>query len=201
MGGGSRDRLRGYGSEKFCDGFDRIDEAVGRVPKRDKAVAKVKAPRTVVFRVHNDKSCANFLNRREDTPEGVHYKMIPDSLAPKGLANGQPTEQRGGNVRVAWKLFCDVFRNIRQIDGVSRKRIKTRDRVTVRSSYERGSDVLGHILSGLALQVAIERLDTARESLPVVLCGKWLRAKNRRGGRLGHMALTSRRYRRRAAFA
>ena len=109
--------------------------------------------------------------------QGIHQEKATEVLAPAGTADGQAAEQGGRKKRIARKPPGDGFRQLTELNAVSRESIVAENRATAVEHDERRGDFSSGILAGLMMDVAVEFRNARVESGPVVRSAEGLDVK------------------------
>ena len=108
-------------SEKRFDRTDGKKEAPGDIGELEKSIFLIESDGHIVDRIDDSTRRSQFFAVVENSIECVHQKRFAVALAAKRDADGQTSDERGGNHRIFRQSLCEVFGNICKLHGVLRK--------------------------------------------------------------------------------
>ena len=162
--------MRPRGSaEQPGDRLHGQEQPSGLLLKWDEAEVRVERFGSLVLGVNQNGHGGDLSRGPEAAPQSIHQQELPHAPTREGRVDRKPTQQRDGQLWIAWKLPRQSFRKFIRVDDRSRQRVVTQypSRGWL-DKNERGSHTLVGILARLLLQVAVQGTGAAGKPAALV---------------------------------
>src|ERR1017187_8797087 len=160
--------------KQFLNGLHGIEEAIWLRRKRDEIVIRIESTRPFVLRVDNDYRRGDFAGISKSALERIQEEQLTDSLPSEVFDDGESPQESSRQVQVAREPLRDTFREISQVHQMGGQRVEPGNGCAIGGDDEGRRYAPTYILTGLPLQIAVQRFHATRKSRTVVLVAERL---------------------------